>query len=280
MIFRKSYSNGTEFIQGHLAMLLENLSDCTAVIVNYRTRHLTAICLGLLQKHLPGLKIIVIDNDSKDDSIAYLRNLDWITLVERKSKGEAPHIAHARALDLGLNHVETKYMLCLHSDSLIYDNTLIKSMLKTARQKGAAAVGTLEQVYRSPIRQAWRTARRFVSSLWTQLIPLSNKVKHRHGYREQHLKSFCCLWNTDILKANNLTFEAAGKNPGYAMQDRLKHSGHKLVELPARFVFEHMDHVQSGTMTEIGLHQNNKRRRQAYNRLVPIALARSGLINQ
>ena len=63
------------------------------LIINYKTPDLTKLCLRLLRKHtdLSKVKIIVVDNDSADESLEYLRKLSWITLIERKKlPGELP----------------------------------------------------------------------------------------------------------------------------------------------------------------------------------------------
>ncbi len=251
------------------------IKQCTAVIVNYRTRQLTSTCLNLLRKNVPDLSVIVVDNGSNDDSLTYLKSQTWVTLIERDSTDEPPHIAHARALDLGLEQVKTKYMLSLHTDSFIYHQALISSMLEIANDGDAVAVGTLEQVYRSPLRQTWRGIRRFLTYWTARLLPFRRHKRPPSDYRERYLKSFCCLWQVDVLRQNHLKFDSAGQNPGYATQAMLKQSGHRLVELPPKQIFQHMDHVQSGTMTELGLHRCNKRRQKAYRSLVPAGLMRA-----
>jgi hypothetical protein len=53
-------------------------------------------------------KVIVIDNDSQDASLDYLRGLLWIELIERRVvPSEGAISAHSRALDLGLERATT-----------------------------------------------------------------------------------------------------------------------------------------------------------------------------
>jgi glycosyltransferase involved in cell wall biosynthesis len=96
--------------------------DVTILIPHYKTPELVKHCLALLQKFTPpGLAhYIVIDNDSQDNSLDYLRNLTWIELIERKSlPDETPPQSHSRALDAGFLHVKTPYVLSIHTDTLI-----------------------------------------------------------------------------------------------------------------------------------------------------------------
>ncbi|MBL8704260.1 MAG: glycosyltransferase, partial [Rhodospirillales bacterium] len=57
----------------------------TVLVPNYRTPELTRLCLRLLRKHTPPgrIRVIAIDNDSRDESLDYLRSLAWISLIER-----------------------------------------------------------------------------------------------------------------------------------------------------------------------------------------------------
>lgn len=57
------------------------------VLVNYKTPDITRMCLELLRQHVQAQRIPVwvVDNDSADASLDYLRSLDWINLIERPS---------------------------------------------------------------------------------------------------------------------------------------------------------------------------------------------------
>ena len=69
----------------------------TILIPNYKTLMLTKLCLRLIRKHTEKsmIHVIVIDNDSNDESTEYLRSLKWIELIERKKvEGEIPALSH------------------------------------------------------------------------------------------------------------------------------------------------------------------------------------------
>ncbi|MBW2739606.1 MAG: glycosyltransferase, partial [Deltaproteobacteria bacterium] len=70
----------------------------TALIPNYKTLKVTKLCLRLLRKYTDPKKIsiIVIDNDSQDESLKYLKSIKHITLIERKKKqDDSPSLFHA-----------------------------------------------------------------------------------------------------------------------------------------------------------------------------------------
>ena len=94
----------------------------TALIPNYKTLKVTKLCLRLLRKYTDPQKIniIVIDNDSRDNSLEYLKSLKYITLIERKKRrDDTPSLSHARALDLALEKVTTPYVLVMHTDTFV-----------------------------------------------------------------------------------------------------------------------------------------------------------------
>lgn len=61
--------------------------EVTVIIANYKTPELTRLCLRLLRMHTAPerYKVIVVDNDSQDESLEYLRGLRWIRLLERRN---------------------------------------------------------------------------------------------------------------------------------------------------------------------------------------------------
>ena len=59
----------------------------TILVPNYKTPEITKICMRLIRKFTDFnvVDVIVIDNNSNDASLDYLKTLKWITLLERKA---------------------------------------------------------------------------------------------------------------------------------------------------------------------------------------------------
>jgi GT2 family glycosyltransferase len=98
--------------------------EVTILIPNYRTPKITRLCLRMLRKHTDTgrIHVIAIDNDSgeDDESLQYLRSLEWIELIERKAvPGESPGASHASALDMALERVTTPYVMSIHTDTFV-----------------------------------------------------------------------------------------------------------------------------------------------------------------
>lgn len=227
-------------------------SDISVGLVNYKSFDVTSVCLELLSKAVDVSKIPiwVVDNDSGDESLAYLKSLDWIRLIERKpAPQEAGFVAHGAGLDMILERVTTKYLLILHTDTFIYDSDIIQKMLGKCRSdEKIAAMGCMEPVFRSRphavLRYVMRGAKYHFRKTKLKLGLRSRRPKLHY---ETHLKSFCAMWNVDIVKKNGLHFSMENMVPGYAMQDRLSQLGYELVAVPPKVMFSGLDHIDKGT---------------------------------
>lgn len=247
-------------------------ANYSIALVNYKSLELTKKCLRLLQDvaQEKGISVYVVDNDSRDSSAEYLRTLNWINLIERKSEHpEAGNIAHGRALDLALGFVETEYLFLLHTDTFIYDLEVFNMMLaQCAEQQEVAAVGCLEQLNRGFFRSTWRISSRFFKHYTRRsLKALGIKSREPKPYREQHLKSFCTLWNVRLIKKHGLHFQMDERNPGYELQDRMTELDYKIRFISPRKMFRYLDHIQSGTISSLGGYTSDHRRVRMYNQI-------------
>jgi GT2 family glycosyltransferase len=250
---------------------VDKFDNVSIVLVNYKTLDMTRTCLDLLREGLQGTgaRVYVVDNDSADASVEYLRTLDWIHLIERKSPGkESGSTAHGLALDCALEQIDTDYAFLLHSDTMVHDTRVFSMMLEQcAGRPGVAAVGCLEQLNRGRARTAWRVSKRFVHHYVRRALKaVGMKARPPKPYIEQHLKSFCALWNVRLIKERGLHFHVDESNPGYALQDTLQDMGYSVRFLAPRIMFQYLEHLQSGTVAAIGGYLNNHRRVQAYQR--------------
>jgi GT2 family glycosyltransferase len=238
-------------------------------LVNYKTCEMTRTCLELLQRHLADrdVPVWVVDNNSADDSTTYLRSLSWINLIERvQPAGEPGHIAHGKALDMILERIDTDYVLLMHTDTFIYDEKVFKLMLDLCSQDPkVAAVGCVEQLDRGLLRTAWRFGSRYCKHHYRRMLQaLGIPGRLPKPWKEEHLKSFCTLWNSKAMKQQGLHFCMDERVPGYTLQDRMLASGYSIVEIPARRLFKYLDHIQSGTVAACGGYGKGHRRNRMY----------------
>lgn len=243
--------------------------EFSIALVNYQTLEMTRICLNLLHQYVTqnNIALWVVDNNSKDESTQYLRSLDWINLIERKTSGrEQGHIAHGKALDRVLAEVKTDYLFLLHTDTFVYDTQVFAMMHKQAVKKpDIAAIGCVEQLYRGAPRSLWRFGSRLLKHHYrTFKRSVGLPSKEPKPYREVYLKSFCTLWNCALIKQHNLRFLLDERVPGYTLQDRVIQLGYAIRFMPARKLFRYLDHIQAGTVAATGEYGAAHRRSKMY----------------
>jgi GT2 family glycosyltransferase len=239
------------------------------VLVNYKTLNLTRICLDLLSEHAQkaGIPVWVVDNDSADDSIEYLRTVPWINLIERPAPAkETGHIAHGMALDLALEKIDSDYLFLMHTDTFIYDPNVFSMMMQhCVNDPDVAAVGCTEQLNRGTVRTLWRFSSRLFKHHFRRMkLALGLRSKEPKAWKEVHLKSFCTLWNSKLMKQHGLHFQIDDRTPGYELQDRMVQMGYKVKFLSPGKIFKYLDHVQGGTVAAAGGYGQDHRRARMY----------------
>lgn len=100
--------------------------DLSCIIVNYKTKALTAQCIQSLIDSVNDIRyeIIVVDNDSGDGSIEYLRDrFRDITVLDSGKNG-----GFAYANNIGMSYAKGRYILLLNSDTLVHPGALEKML--------------------------------------------------------------------------------------------------------------------------------------------------------
>ncbi len=229
-----------------------NTPQVTILIPNYKTLTLTQLCLRLLRKYTTSdlAHIIVIDNDSQDESLAYLRTLNWIELIERPSvPGEAPAASHSSALDLALTQVKTPYVLSIHTDTLVKRPDWLPFLLtQIENNPRVAGVGSWK-LESKPLLKRW--AKQLERAVQTRYYKLINKQNHSlEGTDENYyyLRSHCALYRTDLIRQFNTGFGDGDTVAGKVMHKKLIDAGYKMIFLPSEQLGQYVDHINHATM--------------------------------
>ena len=234
------------------------LPNFDIAIVNYKTLELTKICLDLLKQHFDSgkldpkrVRVFVVDNDSQDASLDYLRSQGWINLIERHvTEPEEGFAAHGKALDIILGKTAAPYLFLMHTDTFIYDPSIFERMLHFCMvDQNVGAVGCLHQLDRGRFRLAWRYVSRFFKHHYRRLMrALGLPARDPKPYREDYIKSFFALWNVQWMKQHQLTFFMQNRIPGYALQDIMPAKGCRIKIVSPSWLFKYLDHVEAGTV--------------------------------
>lgn len=246
----------------------------TILIPNYKTPELTKLCLRLIRKHTdPDLiRVIVVDNDSRDASLEYLRTLTGIELIERGViPGESPSLSHSRALDLALERVRTPYVLSIHTDTLVrHPDWLTVLLSKIEKDPNIAGVGSWKlekppsirkriwKLIELPIRAAGyrirgnqeklREVERQKNSQYYSLFQNNSENLNTEGSRYFYLRSHCALYRMDLIKKYKLTFTGGEETAGHQMHCLLVEKGYRMIFLSAKRLSKYMVHLNHATM--------------------------------
>lgn len=223
----------------------------TILVPNYKTKELTTLCLRLLRKYTDSsqAKVIVIDNDSQDDSLNYLRTLTWIELIERQAiPGETPVQSHARALDMALERVTTPYVLSIHTDTLVKRHDWLPFLLKQiAKSPTIAGVGSWKLESKASWRRALKLLEHYTQWIYYRMI---GKIQHGLagvGKNYYYLRSHCALYRMDLIKKYNLHFADGDMVAGKEMHKQLVEAGYTMLFLPSDILINYLDHINHAT---------------------------------
>lgn len=94
------------------------------IIVNYKTKELTKNCVHSIFNHFTHalFEIIIVDNNSEDDSVEYLKNLfPEITIIVNER-----NVGFGTANNIGVSAAIGEYVLLINSDTIVINNILAK----------------------------------------------------------------------------------------------------------------------------------------------------------
>ena len=217
------------------------------LIPNYKTAELTKLCLRLLRKYTDArlAKFIVIDNDSQDDSLAYLKELSWIHLIERpRIIDEPPVMSHARALDLGLTQVDTPYVLSIHTDTLVKHPRWLPFLIAQIEKNPAiGGVGSWKLESKPWFKRFLKHIERYMQKGLSQLS--NQPLKSAGDYH--YLRSHCALYRMDLILKHGLSFADREEVAGKLMHKKLVERGYEMTFLPSEILGQYLDHINHAT---------------------------------
>ncbi len=111
----------------------------SVIIVNYNVKHFLEQCLISVQKAITTIQaeIIVVDNSSSDNSIAYLQpEFPFVQFI-----GNKENLGFAKACNQGLQFAKGKYILFLNPDTIVPEDCFQKCMSFFETHADAGAVG-------------------------------------------------------------------------------------------------------------------------------------------
>jgi len=225
-------------------------NKATICIVNYKTLQLTRLCLRSIRKFTRyPCEVIVVDNDSNDDSLKYLQSLAWIRLIRRNTQNDHPGsggYCHAAALDLALQNCRTEFFVAMHSDTFVHrPNWLAELMTYFKDDENIACVGS-GKIELTPKWRLWLKKATDFKTFKRKLLHTPDPIGRYRYYN----RTICCVYRTDVLRRENLSFlmnRDKGLTVGKKLYFELLDRGYKTIELPPSTMARYIVHLAHAT---------------------------------
>ncbi len=267
----------------------------TICIANYKTLDFIRLCLRSIRKFTRyPCETIVVDNDSQDESLEYLKNLSWIRLIERQGRNDpSGGFAHGAALDLGLENCNTEFFVSMHSDAFVRkDNWLTSLISHFGNDEEVSCVGSGKiELTPPPFCFAKAMQRgRIILKKATDFRTFKRKLLREPdpiGKFRYYNRTICCLYRTDILHREQLSFlmdRDKGLTGGKKLYFELFDRGYKTVELPSSIMGQYVTHLAHATQVvnpqEFTLRKRTiKKCNRIVNKVISSAIVQSILID-
>lgn len=214
-------------------------------VVNYKTALLTKLCVRSIRRFTPQpYELIVVDNDSKDESLEYLRSVKWIKLIERKIEHvKSGSWVHGTALDAGLEAATGEFFVSLHSDTLIRREGWLDELLRPALADSRLACSGCGKLDLKPEWLMFLKACTDVKEWLRRLFPTKR--------RDFYVRTICALYRMETLRKENLHFAMdVEKNMtcGQQLYYELLDKRYPVHAVPERVMASYIYHLAHATM--------------------------------
>lgn len=115
--------------------MLEDKPKVSIVVVNHNGKHHLKTCFSsILETNFPSFETILVDNQSTDDSVGYIKKrFNWVKVIENKS------IIYPEANNIGAKNSKGKYIVFLNNDTEVDKNWLKELLSVIERRPNVAA---------------------------------------------------------------------------------------------------------------------------------------------
>ena len=188
----------------------------TIILPHFETPELVRLCLRAIRKYTAtAVEVLVIDNGSGDGkSLEYLRQVEWIRLIERgpEAAAETAAGAHVAALDLGLREARGEFVLAMHTDTIPRRAGWLEELLAPFRADALLAVVGSDKTEESGA--AWSLVKKLVDrKRWRRLAYrlAGRALPAELRARQPHARSFCAMYRRAALVKEQLDFSPRGQ---------------------------------------------------------------------
>jgi glycosyltransferase involved in cell wall biosynthesis len=172
------------------------------IIPQYKTFQVTQLCLRALKKFSTlNIEVIVVDNNSADDSLEYLEKNKWIQLISNK-EAAIGGAGHKQALDIVIKAAKGDWILLFHSDTIVLKQGWDANLLNLVQQY-PQVIGAISVVRDINPFASWR------SKLFRRFKERQYAYHHTLDTSSNKMMSYCFLIKRDFLLESGFNFELA-----------------------------------------------------------------------
>lgn len=208
-------------------------------------------CLRSIRKHSAryDVEVIVVDNGSQDESLDYLRSLDWITLIERpqETRDNWPKNFFT-GLDCALQAATGDFFMSVHTDVFVKSERWLDPFLREMEKDSQiAATGAWKLELSHPLYQLQKHVFGYATY----------KMKRLFGGRRRHIvwkqgdypRDYCAMYRRQAILDYNITFDSVNgwSGGGHSVAKQIWDAGFRMGMFPVREMGQHITHVTHGT---------------------------------
>ncbi|MBR1788684.1 MAG: glycosyltransferase family 2 protein [Bacteroidaceae bacterium] len=162
------------------------MTDLSVIIVSYNVKYYLEQCLRSVRASRGTLdvEVFVVDNDSPDDSVSYLRpRFPEVHIIANRE-----NYGFSRANNQAIRQAKGRYVLLLNPDTILTERTLTDCVSYLDRHPEVGATGV--SMYGSNGRFAWES-RRGVPTPWTsfcKMMGLTALFPHSHRFGRYYMR--------------------------------------------------------------------------------------------
>ena len=237
----------------------------TICIPHWQVGTYMTACLRSVRKHSQAydLEMIVVDNGSKDESLDYLRSLDWIRLIER------PEEVHTNwplnvftAWDRGVQEARGDYYITMHSDVFIKrDDWLDPFLREIDRSPKIAASGAWKLFLENPLYALQKRVIGYGVGKVKSIFGKKRNVRWKQGH---YPRDYCAMYRRSVLLDHDLSFRPLKGigGGGFSIARKIWDAGYQMGMFSVREMDQKLFHVAHGTAAVVAEKPLNHRRAQ------------------
>lgn len=234
-------------------------------IVNYNQKYFPKLCVEALKKSKTNFdfEIIVCDNASTDDSLAYLKKAakaDEIRLVE-----PGKNLGYGSGHNYAAKRAKGKYILILNTDITVEENTLQKLMDYLEKHKDVGMIGPKLMYHNGVIQQSCRRnaglfdlfiKRSFLKKIW----PFKKRYQQyiMEDFRHNKTQEVDLITGAFMMMPKKLFDEVKGFDERYFlfMEDfdlcrKVHKAGYKVVYYPEAVATHYHKRLSEGSFFKL-----------------------------